>query len=1287
MAFTQRRKTSRRFETLESRCLLAADVFISEFAASNGDGLRDEDGDNPDWIEIFNAGPDDAELGGWHLTDNAENLTKWSFPDQVLPGGSYLVVFASGKERAEVGKPLHTNFRLSAGGEYLALTQDGRGDAIDVVSEFAPEYPQQLADASFGVTQTAEITNFIQHDDAAKILVPSSRPSSSWRNVSFDDSDWLPGTAAVGYQTAVPGFTVLHANSSRRLDNLADADDVLEGIAQISQTTAVTPVVNFLDTGGSGNFGNDLAFPNDGPGDDDNFAIRATGTITIPDSGRWTFGINSDDGARLRINGQAVITDDRLHAPEDNFGSIQLSAGEHEVELTFFELGGGAEVELFAAEGRFTSFNSDFRLVGDVANGGLEVKTAAQGGETAFGGLVQTDLLDVMQGNASTAYLRIPFEVERRSDVDALTVRVNYNDGFVAYLNGIEVATRNAPNTVNYNSTAEEVRSGAASLVAEEINLTPFLARLNSGTNVLAIHGVNDDADSDNFLIAAELTEVLVESDKEEFVYFSEPTPGAVNASTGAAEFLANDITFSQPHGFYDRQFNVTIATEQDNVSIRYTLDGSEPTETNGLDYSRSLRVDATTTLRARLFKENALPSHSESVTYIFLDDVVDQSPAGQPPEGFPSETNINGQQLDYGMDPAIVNSSRYRALMDDALLAVPTMSLVMDVDDLLDPEIGIYTNARSHGQEWERPASLELIQPDGSAGFQVNAGVRIRGGFSRSGNNPKHAFRLFFRGEYGDAELDFPLFGDEGTDKFQKMDLRTTQNYSWAFGGDDRNTFLRDIFSRDVQGQMGQEYTRGRYYHLYINGQYWGLFQTEERPEANFGASYFGGSAEDYDVVKSAGSSGGYANEATDGTLDAYQRLADYFYQTNGLSDRNLDDYFKAQGMNPDGTPNPEYERLLDVDNLIDYMVITYYTSDADGPGSKFTRPRVNNYFGIFNREEPDGFKFFEHDSEHSLDTGNAAGANYNMVLPLTTGGAEFRYFNPHWMHEQLAETNSEYRQRFGDAVYRHLFNDGPLTEEAALRTLDARASQINVAMIAESARWGDAKQTSPLTLQDWENAVDDVRDWISERLPVIVDQLDDQGWYNEDTPPEFRVNGQDQFGGKLDGELDIRSSSTGRVIYYTLDGSDPRAIGGDISDTAIAHDGNPFPLERTATVSTRWLRNGVWSSLSRATFEVDSLVGDIDLDGAVGFSDFLILSANFGNSPADASQGDLDGDKSVGFSDFLLLSANFGAKQEAAALVVQESSLANDWVFAAVAEHDEFVGPLAFDWSNDEI
>src|SRR5690606_35781034 len=140
---------------------------------------------------------------------------------------------------------------------------------------------------------------------------------------------------------------------------------------------------------------------------------------------------------------------------------------------------------------------------------------------------------------------------------------------------------------------------------------------------------------------------------------------------------------------------------------------------------------------------------------------------------------------------------------------------------DLLGTSQGIYTNAQNHGSAWERPVSLELLQPDGSEGFQINAGLRVRGGYSRSSSNPKHAFRLFFRNEYGAGKLDFPLFGDEGVAELDSCHLRTTQNHSWALDGSGSNPFVRDVFSRDVQGLMGQPYTRSRYYRLYINGQY----------------------------------------------------------------------------------------------------------------------------------------------------------------------------------------------------------------------------------------------------------------------------------------------------------------------------------------------------------------------------------------------------------------------------------------------------------------------------------
>jgi hypothetical protein len=125
-----------------------AQVTISEFMASNELVLEDEDGDDSDWIELHNAGVVAVDVGGWSLTDDAADLTKWVLPvGTVIAPGGFLVVFASDKDRAVAGQPLHTNFKLKAEGEYLALV-DASGATI--ATEFVPAFPAQFTDVSYG---------------------------------------------------------------------------------------------------------------------------------------------------------------------------------------------------------------------------------------------------------------------------------------------------------------------------------------------------------------------------------------------------------------------------------------------------------------------------------------------------------------------------------------------------------------------------------------------------------------------------------------------------------------------------------------------------------------------------------------------------------------------------------------------------------------------------------------------------------------------------------------------------------------------------------------------------------------------------------------------------------------------------------------------------------------------------------------------------------------------------------------------------------------------------------
>jgi len=141
-------KTSQFFSIISTFALISmvpsvasAAVVISEFMAANDTVLFDEDGDAEDWIELHNDGSTAVNISNWHLTDDDGDLSAWSFPNTILQADEYLVVFASGKDRAISSSELHTNFKLKASGEYLALVLP---DGVNVVSEYAPEYPQQF---------------------------------------------------------------------------------------------------------------------------------------------------------------------------------------------------------------------------------------------------------------------------------------------------------------------------------------------------------------------------------------------------------------------------------------------------------------------------------------------------------------------------------------------------------------------------------------------------------------------------------------------------------------------------------------------------------------------------------------------------------------------------------------------------------------------------------------------------------------------------------------------------------------------------------------------------------------------------------------------------------------------------------------------------------------------------------------------------------------------------------------------------------------------------------------
>jgi hypothetical protein len=174
-------------------------ILISEFQAANNSTLRDEDGAFEDWIELANVSGSPVNLAGWYLTDDPARLDKWELPSTNLNAGQTLLVFASNKDRRDPGGPLHTNFRLSADGEFLALV---RPDGAGIASQFAPPYPLHVDDVSYGHPAVAQSRVLVAPGVSGRLLVPTANDAgldTHWTEPGFDDAGWPSVQTGVGF--------------------------------------------------------------------------------------------------------------------------------------------------------------------------------------------------------------------------------------------------------------------------------------------------------------------------------------------------------------------------------------------------------------------------------------------------------------------------------------------------------------------------------------------------------------------------------------------------------------------------------------------------------------------------------------------------------------------------------------------------------------------------------------------------------------------------------------------------------------------------------------------------------------------------------------------------------------------------------------------------------------------------------------------------------------------------------------------------------------------------------
>lgn len=744
--------------------------------------------------------------------------------------------------------------------------------------------------------------------------------------------------------------------------------------------------------------------------------------------------------------------------------------------------------------------------------------------QPVFVDLIQTDIETSMYGQHASAYVRLPFFAGEDADLEGLSLNVRFDDGFIGYINGVEVVRTNAPDTSAFDSVAESNRGSEVAVIAERFDLRRFGSIIEPGENLLAIHALNDSASSSDFLLEAQLESGATRTAFSDVGYFEIPSPDQLNAD--AKSGLVSVPIIHVESGFMKDAFDLEILSDLEGVSIYYTTDGSSPDALSGHPYTGPLQVKKTTVLRAVGLRDGWIPSPVLTRSYLFTSDIALQDLSSALETGFP--TRWGSQAADYGLDTRVVGNQgrdsfggRFKKTIQEDLLSLPSMSLVMDADTLFGAR-GIYANSGSRGKAWEKPVSVELIYPeDGRKGFQEDAGLRIQGGAFRKFNlTLKKSFRLVFRGQYGASKLNFPLFGADATDSFDNVVLRANGNDAWPYGGG-RALYMRDAFAMETARAMGIKAPHTNFVHLYLNGIYWGLYNLVERPDAAFSSSYYGGDKENWDALNQ--------DSAPDGNRDAWNRLLDIL--ESGMEPEKL--FNRIQGKGPDGNRDPSMENLLDIRNLIDYCILNFYMGNQDWPGRNFWVGR--------DREGDGGFKFYPWDTETSMGLGSD--------LNTDRTGVDSSVARPY----AVLKKNPDFRLWFADRVQHHFFNGGsffvnpdkpqwsvvrPENNVPASRFAQL-AAQIERAIVGESARWGDQLVNRPFTWDDWSRERDNLlTNYFPRRSAIVLEQLRRAGLYPRIEAPAFN-----HAGGNVDVDFSLSMSAQGGTIFYTLDDTDPRS------------------------------------------------------------------------------------------------------------------------------------------------
>lgn len=496
---------------------------------------------------------------------------------------------------------------------------------------------------------------------------------------------------------------------------------------------------------------------------------------------------------------------------------------------------------------------------------------------------------------------------------------------------------------------------------------------------------------------------------------------------------IPETISFSRDSVITGVPFQLTLNSLVGGT-VRYTTNGSLPTATSAA-YTSPIAINTSTVIRAQVFNGVTPIGNAYTKSYIIA----------------------NYEQT------------------------IPVISLVSDWANF----DAIQANPKERGKESERPVNIEYFAEGGLVQFNYPAGIRLHGNFSRL-FSPKKSFRIYFSKDYGGpGNLEYPLFPDSTVTKFDKLVLRAGFQDSFLHRGvpdrADRHLeakYIGDQVVRNLHRDMGQPIAHGRWVLLYLNGEFWGLYNLTERIDLQMLRSYSDKDAEWDVIVKESG----------------WTDLGEW-YSREEVRDGGYGSWLENQNWvgSADFTIPENIGALkwrVNMENVFSYMFLEAYVQNTDWPGANWV---------VYRRWDPRGlapeiqWRMMIWDTEDSFGSGNGGRIDINTVE---------RVYSPHDSITRILEKPfigyCGMKHEFVDRAHEYLGVEnkygkpeseiGQLSKERVKAEITLQANIVRPFIQLEADRW--APDLPGLEIFD-RNVANALR-FADEREEVILHHLD---------------------------------------------------------------------------------------------------------------------------------------------------------------------------------------------------